>query len=364
MPKYDVFHLRFKSGLHLSSGKADNYDSTESVLHSDTLKSAIYVNARLLYGEAADEAFFHSFKVSSAFPYFRTNTQLLHFVARPHLPNFHQYFLEEQVDYKFVKKIEYIEVDLLRELLENKVALSSLSSSKDGKFIAALSEEDRSLSNANVFGTASQQHVAVDRFHEADANPYGVDALYFHERAGLYFLLDCTGTEAQCQMAKAGIKALADAGLGTDRNTGKGQFEFLAGEDVTTHFYLPEKGTQQMSLSLYCPKTATPSEIATAQLQDSYYQLLRRGGYIATPDNLSHIAVRKRSVYMFREGSVFPRIADRTGQVVNLQPDNDKLTTIILNKAEVRENPAAEKRYMPAVDHPIWRDGRAIFLNF
>ena len=65
------FIIKFKNltPLHIGTGK-ENYDFSSSVLHSDTLSSAL-ASLRAQKGKTSDiESFLMSFTVSSAFPYF------------------------------------------------------------------------------------------------------------------------------------------------------------------------------------------------------------------------------------------------------------------------------------------------------
>lgn len=71
---FDIVKLAFRSPLHLSLGKP-SLERSEEILHSDTLKSAIAVCAMKVTGmtpgteQRFDPEFFHSFQVSSSFPY-------------------------------------------------------------------------------------------------------------------------------------------------------------------------------------------------------------------------------------------------------------------------------------------------------
>ncbi len=67
MPDYTVVKLQhFKSGLHLARGLTNAYDRTHDTLHSDKLKSAIFVSALQLFGKGEiNESFFHAFTISS-----------------------------------------------------------------------------------------------------------------------------------------------------------------------------------------------------------------------------------------------------------------------------------------------------------
>ena len=71
--------------------------------------------------------------------------------------------------------------------------------------------------------------------------------------------------------------------------------------------------------------------------------MVKRGGWLANPQEDKHRSLRKKSIYMFAEGSVF-NVSETDlklqGKLVNLKPEGEVFT-----------NP-----------HPIWRDGRAIFV--
>lgn len=362
MPNYDIIHLRFKGGLHLSKGKEGNYDTSERKLHSDTLKSALFVAALQLYEMNKEEKadFFKSFQVSSAFPFYCAADsfeakETVHFMPRPLLPDLseriHITELDQQQQAKGSRRIEYFEKDLLLELLAGGVEIAQAHCSKDGKFASKASVlqavKNAKVENVKPIAGGTQQHVAVDRHFEADAQPYTVDRVYFHKNAGLYFLLDFKDETAK-EKVIASLKLLADTGLATDKHTGSGEFELLGDLNDLPKMELPEGGSQQLALSLYCPGERYASEFPNTELEQSYYKLVRRGGYIASPSNLNHMSLRKRSVYMFSEGSVFPKQAERVGDVVDLKPDNSKLKAI----------------EQPTVEHPIWRDGRSLFLEF
>ena len=78
-------------------------------------------------------------------------------------------------------------------------------------------------------------------------------------------------------------------------------------------------------------------------LEQSSYQLIKRGGWVASPTNIDAVLHRKRSVYMFTEGSVFKSDSPLIGKVTDLQP-------------------ALWEEHADMIPHPVWRDGRAIFL--
>jgi len=74
---------------------------------------------------------------------------------------------------------------------------------------------------------------------------------------------------------------------------------------------------QIMLLSLYIP---AKEEMKKLRLQAARYELLLRGGYIAGSEEESFRHLRKRSVYMFNVGSLFPVNKPLTGRIVDLAP--------------------------------------------
>lgn len=342
MPDYTVVKLQhFKSGLHLARGLTNAYDRTHDTLHSDKLKSAIFVSALQLFGkDEINESFFHAFTISSAFPFYYSPSanKTFYFFPKPETPI--PVVAEAEGLGKKLKRIRYIEKGLFERLLTGDSGVHISDANLQGVFMA---EEQSDFSSVlarekceAVFTTQPYQHVSIFRDLRADSQPYYVDKIFFHENAGLFFLLEAED-KARTQVLAA-MRLLADSGIGTDRNNGNGQFE-VAETKMTLE--TSSTGNYQLNLSLYWPEQG---EIEP-YVQDSYYGLIKRGGYISSPENPEHLTIRKRSVYMFTEGSVFPFLEGRKGRVDDLAPDNSKLPGTKLG-------------------HKIWRDGQPLFLPF
>ncbi|MFN8394021.1 MAG: RAMP superfamily CRISPR-associated protein [Bacteroidia bacterium] len=77
-----------------------------------------------------------------------------------------------------------------------------------------------------------------------------------------------------------------------------------------------DAATHQLTLSLYCPG---PQELDAPTLEASAWSLLKRGGYIAITDQPDAMRLRKKSVFMLAEGSVFPAAHCIVGRTVDLQ---------------------------------------------
>lgn len=335
MPNYKIIRLEeFKGGLHLARGLTNAYDKSLKTLHSDTIKSAIFVCALQLYpeiGEAGDDNkyqagknFLGKFKVSSAFPFIGQD----YYFPTIEIPRPYDFEKNLGLTDKEKKKILYLRQDLFRDYIKDiqnfKLTEENLKSN--------------SVLNKKRYGenikSDTYQHVAITRDYGTDSTPYYVDKIYFNENAGLYFLLEMKDKEDTETLKKveAALRLLGDNGIGTDRNTGNGQFDVDSSQSM--NFDAIDDATHDLVLSLYCPEKV---EIEN-QLDKSYYNLVKRGGYISSPQKETNLSIRKRSIHFFTAGSVFPKIENREGKIVNLQPDFGDLK------------------------HPIWRDGRPIIL--
>ena len=68
MATYTIIKLKNLTPLHIGTGK-ENYDTSSSVLQSDTLSSAITAIKSAECGSENLQSFINSFSISSAFPY-------------------------------------------------------------------------------------------------------------------------------------------------------------------------------------------------------------------------------------------------------------------------------------------------------
>lgn len=310
---YKIFKLHFRSPLHLSKGKEDDYGESEQVLHSDTLKSALYVCARKLFGGEAigdDDTFFKRFRISSAFPFYKSEL----FFPKPmlRLQPFDTREISEEKQAKSHKKISFLGKQYFEDLIgPNQITIQQAHLVSGGKFVSN-HPEVLNLGKEPILISEVQQRVAIPADYSEDPRPYYVDRIFFNEGAGLWFAFE--GDEAIFQTIEKALKLLGDEGIGTDRAVGNGHFE--ATTDTLT-LNVPDQGTHQLLLSLYCPQK---SEISKSLLLSSSYGLLKRGGYLASPDKAEHLTLRKKSVYMFTEGSVFETTVPLTGKIEDLKP--------------------------------------------
>jgi len=338
----ELLRLKFNSPLHLAKGKSDYVEGFD-VLHSDTLKAALLAVAVELYGDDAVVGqdnfscpWLDNFHITSGFTYWNDEF----FFPKP-LGVEIAFSDEEQKTWKKLNKnIRFVGKSIFEEILNGKKPeISSSQLSEDGEYaskvFAGMISKDRFVTKSVV-----EQRVVVPRATNTeetaddagDAKPYYLERAFFREGAGLFFLLDCTESTHRKQILQC-LEVLGENGIGLDRSTGNGHFEVLPPKEII--FNLPTQSDRLIALSLFCPDL--PTVESKDFLSNSHYNLCKRGGWVTSSDDSANLTFRKKSVYMFCEGSVFPD-ASPSGKLVNLRP-------------------AAA-----GTGHPMWRDGRPIFL--
>ncbi len=333
-----AIRLHFTSPLHLGGARAD-YDTSETVLHSDTLYAAIFYAWKklgldhLIPKTAEDD---YGFLVSSMFPFYQENkdSAKVYFLPRPMIDLYHHAPFHR---HKALKKIEYVELSLYRKLFFEGKINRDLSDYIRGTF---LSEKDIP---EDFISKGVTPRVSVPRLGEpGDAKPYYIERIFFKDSSGLYFLAYFS-SEDKKNAVEAAIRFLQDEGLGTDRHVGNGLFEYK-----TEDFDLQAPGFSKhcTNLSLFCPNDTNSLQ---AMIQNNArFEIVRRGGWITSQPYKTY---RKKSIQMFREASVFS-IPDHSviddkgifcmGKTVDLKP-------------ELPET-------MKQVEHPVWRVGKSIFI--
>ncbi|MCC8186833.1 MAG: type III-A CRISPR-associated RAMP protein Csm4 [Bacteroides sp.] len=321
MATYTLIRLVHLSPLHVGSGK-ENYDFSAADLHSDTLSSALAA-LRAQQGETKDtEEFLSSFTLSSAFPFYRKQ----YYLPKPLgkiavcIPG------KEEHEYrKQLKSIRYIESGLWKKVIAGEEILAK-ESQLQGEFLHADPPPHTPLYLSQV-----NQRVYVPREEGEDATPFFFEWKYFDSEAGLFCLTDASGKLLQ-EVIRLFIR-LGEQGIGTDRNVGGGKFSV---ETDTLTIENPEDANATLLLSLYLP---TEEELKELSPERSRYELLLRGGYLSGSSEEDFRHLRKKSVYMFASGSVFPVTQRLKGKITDLRPNwNDRRM------------------------HPIYRSGRPLHI--
>jgi len=313
--KYKIIKLHFNSPLHLHRGKGD-YDITESILHSDTLSSAICTAGHKIYSEFDSQEMLENITLSSAFPFVGD----IMFFPKPmiKLPLKIYGFDENSSskEAKILKKLQYIDTSYFNKIINSDTIfeIPDTHLRVGGAFLSGIDIKA-------PFVVETQQRVTVAR-DNSESKPYYIERIHFAENSGLFFIIEYKD-ENLFEKILASLCFLGDEGIGTDRNAGNGHFTVK-----TTYIDIDiSESDYRMSLSLYCP---TKDEIKNKILDDSAYQLMKRGGYIAGAPLVKHRHLKKNTIYMFTEASVFKSRSPLIGKVINLRPDwqDDKLPNI------------------------------------
>jgi CRISPR type III-A-associated RAMP protein Csm4 len=233
--------------------------------------------------------------------------------------------LDESKLPKILKKVEYIEKNIFEDIINgNERIIEKNQISENGKFITSTFIE-----NMLVYKAETQERVAIPENRETDPTPYSVERLYFSKEGGLYFFIQCNDKKTEKNIEIC-LNILSDTGFGTYRSVGNGNFKYTFSE---IEIKIPDDFDSLINLSLYLPEK---SELSVQMLDNSSYQITKRGGYISGSDNVDFIQLRKKSIYMFTEGSVF-RSRSLTGKSENIKPEYKNM-------------------------HDVWRDGKAFFI--
>lgn len=319
MHKYKIIKLKNLSPLHMGTGK-ENYDFSSASLHSDTLSAALAaIRAQIGLKDDLDH-FINSFKISSAFPYYQNRL----FFPKPKGKLPVDSTQEEHEIRKDLKKVQFIEFNLWKDLISGK-SLTITKEQINGEYLVA----GNKIENADK--AEVNQRVGVARDGEGKTDPFYFEWRFFSPEAGLFCLVDSddSGFDEVLNL----FKELGERGIGTDKNVGGGKFEIEASEIELPRI---DNASHLMLLSLYIP---TSDEMGSFKLDQSKYELILRGGFIAgsSKENLRHL--RKKSIYAFNTGSLLDTTEKLNGKVVDLQPE--------WNDSEM---------------HPVYRSGLALYI--
>jgi CRISPR-associated protein Csm4 len=313
--QYNVIKLFFNSPLHISKGKLNSYESSEEYLHSDTIKSALFVSVLQLYGEEEANKFMDQIVVSSAFPF----DERAYYLPRP--LNFRPQEEGSATTRKEAKKIAFLTIRQFEDAI-------------NGRQVDGLLDDEGKARQPVIWHREMTQRVKVN--YDSDSEPFYMEKLYptDPDNRGYYFIYQGGYDSAKMWAA---LRLLGENGIGHQRNLGNGRFRV---EKSTVTINHPSTATTWISLSLLHPGSQT--ELAEAVGTHSRYLIKKRGGWISSPTDIAFLRKRKKAVLMFVEGSVFsfksPEAPIVKGQKLDVKPEEDSHF------------------------HPVWRDGRSILL--
>lgn len=318
--KFKGYKLCFTTAIHL--GKIRLEDS-EHHLYADTIFSAMCHEALALYGARRIEKLVESVKtgrlrISDGFPFCsekksdNSSATDTYYIPKPQL------FIEKNDDEKgnsdvkkHIKKLEFIPANLLGDFL---------SGTLDAK---AEAEKYSQMGNSQMRTMANYilAYDSPDNPKDVSAVPFFVGAYTFSEGWGLYLLVGYEDEEI-LSMAEELLLSVGKTGIGGKRSSGLGKFNLAPAQlppDLLDRLsvFNPDSADGQnagtasqatdgqnagcfMTLSV----SMADDEILPQILEDASYTLIRRSGFVSSPDY--HAApVKKKDLYLFASGSVF-----------------------------------------------------------
>ena len=316
------FKLKNMTPLHLGKGR-DSYDVSSPVLQSDTLASAL-ASVRAMTGKTDDiQDFLESFTISSAFPYDGDEF----FFPRPSgRLSITVEGLPEEKYRKKLKSLRFISADEWMRLIQGE-RLEIHPNQLQGEFLVSR----RSDSQTNPYSKPSErvinQRVQVPREDGKDSEPFMFEWTYFHHgkrETGLYCLVKTDDDQRTKELTEL-FKRLGEQGIGSDRSVGGGHFDIEVG---TIELPSIADANATMLLSTFIPQK---QELGQLDLINASFSVFKRGGFLAGSTDVGATHLRRKTIYMFDVGSVFPMTAPLQGQVVDVTPEWKGLHKVFRN---------------------------------
>ncbi len=303
--KIVFYKLYFKGPLHIGSKPTGQLTGVENFIHSDTLASAmasVLVLAGILTNSNEVENFLKALALSSAFPFVEKEKETYYFFPAP------KGFVlsKDPSQRKLVKKVQWYELEAWKKLLANKFTIpGNIRENIVGAYF--VETENAKEIVGGIMKKEERMRVQIPRT-PGDAEPFSSEELHFRneetKKAGLFFIVP-EETELT-DLLEFALDTLADLGIGADRTIGYGHFEWKK-ESKEINF---PKSNVYMTLGVYSPSCKelgieNEENQGNIVVLDPYkYDLILRSGWITRDGDLN---VRRNSVYMFGEGSVFKR---------------------------------------------------------
>jgi CRISPR-associated protein Csm4 len=292
--KFIVVKLKPKGSFHI--GEREGWrEGSKVYIPSDTLFSALCHSYLLLYGEVESllKNFLDGkppFLLSSAFPYWKD--RFFFPVPKNQVPKG-----------KDAKKIKFVELIGLQRLLA-------------GESIEVILEESEcvAMTDEGPWEIEDVPRISLSRWtNHPGENFFHFGRVTYKEDAGLFFLIRFKDNGFKKRLEST-INLLIHEGIGGDKTVGMGLFEKPEYSEI--EIIPPEQTDAVYSISLYYPK-----DVEIKDLNKGFYELEDRRGYIYLPFGQS---LRRRSIKMFTEGSVFPNTLERQGMLVDVTPESFK----------------------------------------
>lgn len=291
---YYLYKLRFASALHVGSDSGrDNLASSEFTIHSDTLFSALCIEAIHNGGEKCLNQLVGMFDrgeaiLSDTLPFCAEE----YFLPKPVLKKHAVHMDSEPKDRKLYKNLTYVPLSMFDEYL------ASASGAPFDIHRAALLLQDIVLYD-------KRQCVAISR--QEETQPYFIGSVVFNDDCGLYMIVGCENDEAKTMLNKL-LKSLSYSGIGGKRSIGCGKFVLENSVEIaisdnpsfkTLHSLLNNKNANvYMTLNTSLPTEQELDEVVPT----GRFMLCHRGGFVQSM-SYSDTPLKKKNLYAFASGA-------------------------------------------------------------
>ncbi len=269
---YSLVKFKFLTGVHIgNSSGGSSLDESRYTIHADTLFSAMCC---ALAKPSLIDSLVAAFKrgdlcISDALPYLND----CYYLPRPlYFAQQKQKMDEQALFSKEIKKAKFLPLP-----------------DKFGEPIV--------FKGSVVFG--KEEVVTRAHIQNIGATPYFVAIWHFLHNAGLYTLVWHENNHA-LKLFEDALAMLSLVGIGGKTSSGLGKFEFekCPVPDVLESMLRDKEAIYQMMLGTGLPADDELDNV----LQDGWYQLVRRGGFIQS-QQYAPVQSKKRTLYMLSPGS-------------------------------------------------------------
>ena len=303
---YYIFTLKFLTPVHFGDTANGGFlDKIAMSCGADTLFAALCQEAALQGQEAVEKLIAkveqREIVLSSLMPYFcdEQNNEDMHFyLPKPMLIS----------EAKAQTPKSFSEVKSLATQLKKQKQTGYIRASQIGAFLQSFKQGRAvKLDDENFAVPYIASKVAL---REEQPNPYYVGSYVFADNAGLYFVCGVQKDE-DIDFVEDLLENLGYSGIGGKRGSGYGKFE-LADDRLEVEFYSydDDKALDKMlhdedSALQMCIAPVCPVAVDIAEVKKGTYKLIKRGGFIASPELAENI--KRDSMYLLADGSCFAK---------------------------------------------------------
>lgn len=343
MSRWKLVRLKFGRSVAHFGELGIGIEETSERVRSDTLFSAWMSTYAKLFGKDAATDLLQQFntqpeppfRLSSTFIYRQLDGKPVYYLPRPLMfpPN---YPLGNDLDFtKAYKGLKYLPLEIWQRWYQGDGItdsdLQELTDKIKGQASGALYQAG-TFEYSKAFEISKVPKIAVDRTTRATNLYYtgivqyqwqqnGNDSEDVESLSGLYFLVHFPNSNLE-NIFFTILDFMEGEGIGGERSSGAGQFKVAQSNELTSPWkdVIEFSGANYHSLiSLFWTNESsklrellpeTPTPVASYELQE-------RGGWIASPCSDGR-QLRRQSVQMFTEGSVFPAIPE--GKLADVTP--------------------------------------------